>query len=192
VTQYTATVTALTAEVRVLMVGSRQVTLSVYRQLDTVPYELIEPLGRVRDSRDGIGINVVGRRVDSGDLVRSALYVLETEYRESRNAKRSEAFDREVAELQLQIDDGLKWIEDRRKKIETVDAGGTIVDAGYWDTRPDYVHGIVRRENEIDGLRAELLEKHAAEGAEIESIRQDEKRAEAWEALPLIVLAGLT
>lgn len=47
-----ATVETLTAEVRTLMVGNRQITLSVYRQLDREPYELIEPFGRVRDSQD--------------------------------------------------------------------------------------------------------------------------------------------
>ena len=45
----TATVGVLTAQVRVLMVGSRQVTLSVYRQLDHVEPGKITPFGRVRD-----------------------------------------------------------------------------------------------------------------------------------------------
>jgi hypothetical protein len=44
----TATVEVLTAEVRVLMVGSRQVTLSVARQLDWVERSELEPFGRVR------------------------------------------------------------------------------------------------------------------------------------------------
>jgi hypothetical protein len=43
-----ATVEVLTAEVRVLMVGSRQVTLSVYGQLDVVPLSVMTPFGRVR------------------------------------------------------------------------------------------------------------------------------------------------
>lgn len=43
----TATVETLTAEVRTLMVGSRQVTLSVARQLDVVPPTHLEPFGRV-------------------------------------------------------------------------------------------------------------------------------------------------
>ena len=43
----TATVESLTAEVRVLMVGSRQVTLSVARQLDEVPTWEITPFGRM-------------------------------------------------------------------------------------------------------------------------------------------------
>lgn len=43
----TATVETLTAEVRVLMVGSRQVTLSVAKQLDVVPLESLTIFGRV-------------------------------------------------------------------------------------------------------------------------------------------------
>jgi hypothetical protein len=58
----TATVETLTAEVRVLMVGSRQVTLSVVRQLDIAKPDQIMPCGRVRAARDfGAGdIEVVG------------------------------------------------------------------------------------------------------------------------------------
>ena len=41
----TATVQTLTAEVRVLMVGNRQITLSVVKQLDRVRYEELEPTG---------------------------------------------------------------------------------------------------------------------------------------------------
>ena len=44
----TATVEVLTAEVRVLMVGSRQVTLSVARQLDEAEPDWILPFGRIR------------------------------------------------------------------------------------------------------------------------------------------------
>jgi hypothetical protein len=68
-----ATVQTLAAEVRVLMVGSRQVTLSVYRQLDTVPEDEITPFGRVRDSKDepATAVYVVGAHVDTGALVRS-------------------------------------------------------------------------------------------------------------------------
>lgn len=68
-----AEVQTLTAEVRVLMVGNRQVTLSVFRQLDTVHPKDIEPFGRVRDPsahQDWIG--VVGRD-PHGNLVRSGV-----------------------------------------------------------------------------------------------------------------------
>jgi hypothetical protein len=65
----TATVETLTAEVRTLMVDIRQVTTSVYRQLDIVPPNAIEPFGRVRSGetfKDAAGdevsvVEVVGR-----------------------------------------------------------------------------------------------------------------------------------
>ena len=63
----TATVELLTAEVRVLQVGSRQVTLSVARQLDLVPLDALEPFGRVR-TRD-YDYAVIGKHVLTGALV---------------------------------------------------------------------------------------------------------------------------
>lgn len=69
----------LTAEVRVLMVGSRQVTLSVAKQLDRVAYEDMDPpLGRIRTGRkirdDDIGryhlnLEIIGRHRKTGALV---------------------------------------------------------------------------------------------------------------------------
>lgn len=44
----TATIETLTAEVRTLMLGSRQVTLSVAKQLDTVPLSTLQVFGRVK------------------------------------------------------------------------------------------------------------------------------------------------
>src|SRR2546430_1925472 len=46
--KHEATVEVLTAEVRVLQVGRRQVTLSVVRQLDWVDAADVVPFGRVR------------------------------------------------------------------------------------------------------------------------------------------------
>jgi hypothetical protein len=75
-----AEVQLLTAEVRVVMVGSRQVTLSVYRQLDWVAHHDIEPFGRVHDRYDTDGIDqghsgttcyVIGKQKNIGALVRS-------------------------------------------------------------------------------------------------------------------------
>jgi hypothetical protein len=54
----TATVETLTAEVRVLMVGNRQITLSVARQLDHVSLDQMETFGRVRIND---GNTVIGR-----------------------------------------------------------------------------------------------------------------------------------
>jgi hypothetical protein len=67
----TATVETLTAEVRVLMVGSPQVTMSVYSQLDEVPPDGIGPFGRVcpKNTRWRTA-DVVGRD-EQGVLARS-------------------------------------------------------------------------------------------------------------------------
>lgn len=64
----TATVELLTAEVRVLQVGSRQVTQSVAKQLDRVPLTTLEIFGRIRLGEDRL---VIGRAAD-GTLAVSA------------------------------------------------------------------------------------------------------------------------
>ena len=66
-----ARVEVLTAEVRTLVVGSRQVTLSVYNQLDDVHPRDIEPFGRVSPKgAEYWKIHVVGRD-EQGALVRA-------------------------------------------------------------------------------------------------------------------------
>ena len=74
-----AEVTTLTATVTALVVGSRQVTLSVFRQLDTCRWDQIIPFGRVRDKQSELGyrhgvILLVGKRIADGALVRSWVY----------------------------------------------------------------------------------------------------------------------
>lgn len=66
-----ATVVTLTAEVRTLYVGNRQVTLSVAQQLDIVDLLDVEPMGRVRIARDKSGRRewVIGKHVNDGTLV---------------------------------------------------------------------------------------------------------------------------
>lgn len=64
----TATVTTLTAEVRVLMVGSRQVTISVYNQLDWAFWPEIEAMGRINNKERRL--EVIGRRKTDNSLVR--------------------------------------------------------------------------------------------------------------------------
>jgi hypothetical protein len=70
----TATVEVLTAEVRVLMVGSRQVTLSVARQLDEIDGYEITPFGRIETGRKHgpreTVVEVIGRAED-GALARA-------------------------------------------------------------------------------------------------------------------------
>jgi hypothetical protein len=72
-TNHTATVATLTAQVRVLMVGSRQVTMSVYGQLDYVEPACINPFGRVKP-KDAAWwrIYVVGQDQGTCTLVRSS------------------------------------------------------------------------------------------------------------------------
>ncbi|HMH59035.1 MAG TPA: hypothetical protein VK537_07625 [Galbitalea sp.] len=64
----TATVETLTAEVRVLQVGNRQITTSVAKQLDHVGLNQIEPFGRIRVMIDGHENYVIGRDRGSGAL----------------------------------------------------------------------------------------------------------------------------
>lgn len=66
----TATVETLTAEVRTLMVGKRQVTMSVFNQLDWVDPQHIQPFGRV-NAADRRFVMAVGRSGIDGSLVRS-------------------------------------------------------------------------------------------------------------------------
>ena len=49
----TVTVETLAAEVRVLQVGNRQITLSIYKQLDTVSPWRIKPFGRAYGQAPG-------------------------------------------------------------------------------------------------------------------------------------------
>jgi hypothetical protein len=84
----TAHVEVLTAEVRVLVVGSRQITISVYNQLDPIRPHRLDPFGRVRRrahcwetwypnriSRDCPGdcLDFVGRTRDTGALARCCI-----------------------------------------------------------------------------------------------------------------------
>lgn len=64
---HTATVESLTAEVRVLMVGNRQITLSVAKQLDLVDDRKLEVFGRVRLNSDSVSL--IGKCKATGVLV---------------------------------------------------------------------------------------------------------------------------
>jgi hypothetical protein len=61
----------VTARVRVVRLGARTLTATIYRQLDAVDPWRIEPFGRVRDPRATSGPHVVGVDRVTGDLVRS-------------------------------------------------------------------------------------------------------------------------
>jgi TPP-dependent indolepyruvate ferredoxin oxidoreductase alpha subunit len=74
------TVETLTAQVRVLMVGNRQITLSVAKQLDEVRPHVIHPFGRIKTGtstrgkyrgKDPALLEVIGEY--RGDLVRASV-----------------------------------------------------------------------------------------------------------------------
>lgn len=71
----TATVQTLAAEVRVLVVGNRQITTGIARQLDTVRSAEIEPFGRIAGKAIGKPsmrrVYVVGRSKTTGALVQA-------------------------------------------------------------------------------------------------------------------------
>jgi len=98
------------------MVGSRQVTLSVYNQLDEVPYTDIEPFGRVRprDAERG-RVCVVGRDKESGVLVRSSAWtwdmVREPSVREMADQRRpvSKLIYMDLSELAWVADPGNRY-----------------------------------------------------------------------------------
>jgi hypothetical protein len=165
----TARVEVLTAEVRVLMVGSRQVTLSVYAQLDQVDHGEVEPFGRVapRDA-DTDYVYVVGastRDADRGSLVRSRYQIAAQWRRQAAACRRMIPFARERDALKRELADpanlSTQWrLQDRIRQLDNAMLGFL-----HWTT-------------------AELDEtvRESAVAAE---------QAALWEALPLIVLAGL-
>lgn len=74
----TAIVRTLAAEVHVLVVGKRQVTVGIARQLDWVEPDEIEPFGRVEGRAIGrherYPVFAVGRSRATGALVRSSAH----------------------------------------------------------------------------------------------------------------------
>jgi hypothetical protein len=70
--QNDARVTTVTAEVKSMMVGSRQVTLSVYGQLDFIGASVITPMGRVKPKDAEWGyVYIVGKHSATGQLARA-------------------------------------------------------------------------------------------------------------------------
>jgi len=78
----TATVETLTAEVHVLKVGNRQITTSVAKQLDVIPFNRLRPFGRIQlgssdrqAERPRLPVNVIGVDIETGALCRSRVYL---------------------------------------------------------------------------------------------------------------------
>jgi hypothetical protein len=70
----TATIETLTAEVRTLVVGSRQITMSVAKQLDIVPIDQLRVFGRVRISTDDVSAGYVIGADEQGTLALARFY----------------------------------------------------------------------------------------------------------------------
>lgn len=72
---HTATVEGIMAEVHILKVNNRQVTASMARQLDSVSYGEIIPMGRVRVATGTLvpRLELIGRHRVTGALVRAEL-----------------------------------------------------------------------------------------------------------------------
>lgn len=186
-----ATVKTLTAEVRTLVVGNRQVTMSVFNQLDIVkPFE-IEVMGRVRPSKDALAheVYVIGRHVATSALVRSSIF------RENYIESRMEDDKKRMTYADM-------WAMRARYKLSRYDSDITI------DSTADAIlkRGECRFYNDGDAINY-ITEENLidAEGLLPQAILNQEMWiaqhltewqrsmaiAAAWEALPLLVLAGL-
>jgi hypothetical protein len=203
----TATVAVLTAEVRVLMVGSRQVTLSVYRQLDRVdPMEIeIEAFGRVSDSYDekwareleyGHMVFVIGREPETGALVRS--------YREWATPWSVAINDLVVTAQWGQLPRHIN-VDGRKAEVHAPalegwkSCNGTAVwipeDGGSWGCTERGSVGLVKEGAKCKEWHFTSPEAEAEAEHRVRAMRarvETERQAFAdWEDLPLIVLAGL-
>lgn len=103
----TPTVETMTAEVRVITIGAKRLTLSMYRQLDCRRFDTITVFGRVHagvkvDDPWGYpevpALELIGRD-NRGNLVRSFVYSLDLPPRRYRAPEDSTPADREAARL---------------------------------------------------------------------------------------------
>jgi hypothetical protein len=160
-TTTTARVEVLTAEVRVLMVGSRQVTMSVYSQLDQVEHhDHIEPFGRVAprdaDSDRVYVVGASGRDADRGTLVRASCHT-------AARLRRAAEGHRLLASYKM------------------------AQDADDWPRASELFRQVERlpiRAAHGDWTAVKLRDQACIED-------RAARIAASWEALPLIVLAGL-
>jgi hypothetical protein len=193
----TATVETLTAEVRVLMVGSRQITLSVAKQLDTCPFFEMQPMGRIRMAD---GVCLIGKRLSDGTLVTASIPY----ERHASNGFSAKTIGKGAVRLCLD-----KYGAQRKNKEVDfgVNLGGTVqmcIDGDWYSFDADAIDGCLdsyanHRANgrqcgyplmpEVSPatlaiLRSTMQQRFAA-------IAEPNERIHAAEVMPLIVLAGL-
>lgn len=198
-----ARVDLLTAEVRTVMVGSRQVTLSVYRQLDTIEPESIEAMGRVRDSQDKEdGLYVIGRHRETGALTRSHFPAPSSEVLLKLD---TQAVIETIALLSQEDDDDVSPIDTDTRIINSSSGRRLYAKDIAVAQDADCVIRVRRYAHNAQSAQSARYWRYAyghAEGrreiiaaAEEELIRQRELRkfqeTHHWDELPLIVLAGL-
>lgn len=172
----TAAVKVLTAEVRVLMVGSRQVTLSVYRQLDWTGPDEIEPFGRVHDSQDD-------KSKVPGEVFVVGVHTSGTLARASEPPPKITIDGTDLVEISQgsQLHSGVAHDPDGRLVIVTWDRSKVRRDYGFGN-------GPHWRWRGGDGTADLFMAQVAEKTAEYD---EAEYRYQQWKALPLIVLAGL-
>jgi hypothetical protein len=187
-----ATVETLTAEVRVLMVGSRQVTLSVFRQLDWIDYDECEPFGRVNE---GDGRVVVGKHAGTGVLARAKLiqesvwsntdgYHVQGLIREKQDLlKKIESYKESIKRFEAKAAKYREIINDEAKSLS--ERGSAETDLGYlkiYDTDPS---------PRLEAVNKELTNMENWKKQSDKNIIHNRTKVARFNALPLIVLAGL-
>ena len=173
----TATVETLTAEVRVLMVGSRQVTLSVVKQLDAVAWDQMEPFGRVRCTNPNVTspVMLIGRHRVDGVLVVAAMP--QTSYRVNVGV-----LPEPITVCHAIFHDPSLIFEGRRIWVEAE----SIKECG--------IHGHLRYADLASDLRCKGWDSNGNEEVIRERIAGYDSyaaRVKVLEDMPLIVLAGL-
>lgn len=168
----TATVETLTAEVRVLMVGNRQITLSVAKQLDFVSPANIEPFGRIKApwlGSEELRTAVIGAETGSGSLVVSAAY---TPRHRVQIKDVAQALNCQVTPFTAPSTFGERLLErtvNGRDFVIVGDLGERLT----WQDR-----------TMPDSWQTDMDEY-------LRSLHPDTPQRAKWDALPLIVLAGL-
>lgn len=208
----TATVETLTAEVRVLMVGNRQVTLSVFKQLDSSDFQRMEPFGRVRDGRedDLYSIRLVGVSRLDGTLVRCTVpkpkwtlpapaelnHWSEHEiyrrtgraYGTTWNINHHPEFNGNTLQYRTNFDSDLMWCDQWDKGISKDGAFGETRDTWLWLDAEARFLSCQGHQCDLDGLR-DIWELKAE--MDYEKLVVAQTAYDTAKSLPLIVLAGL-
>jgi hypothetical protein len=187
-----ATVETLTAEVRVLMVGSRQVTLSVFRQLDWIDYDECEPFGRVNE---GEGRVVVGKHILSGVLARAKL--IQEQVWANTDGYHVQGLLREKADLLKKIEsyeEALKRYDEKAAQYRAIinDETKSLSDRGHAEDNLGYLKVYETDPSpKLQAVNKELVNMENWKKRSEKNIIYNRTQIARFNALPLIVLAGL-